>query len=121
MLHQNSDFETLRSDIINIFFEHYRTQGKDVRVLASGSLGVAGNEGASFFITFFVNKTTVLRYTIPNAPRTFGGLWIGVGPEYVPVDWIFGNTQSFSDEISEFSIKRNLQLLDESLKKMQRG
>lgn len=112
MFHQNADIESIRSEVIEIFFSHYRDQKKEVRVIDSGTLGVEGQEGSCLYVSFIIERSILLRYTIPNAPRTFGGLWIGVGPEYVPVEWIFDFDIGLATDVSNFSIKRNLDLLD---------
>ncbi len=117
MLHQSGDFEKISSDFIDIFFHYYEGQKRNVKFIKSGFLGEKDTEGSFYFLSFLVDKNMILRYTIPNAPRTFGGLWLGFGPEYIPVEWIFGEEVGFSNEITDFNVRRNLQLLDECIKK----
>jgi hypothetical protein len=115
MLHPHQNFDSARDEIVDIVLDHYGVRKKDVRFIGSGLLGQEGHEGSCFYISFLICHSFVIRFTLPNAPRTFGGLWFGVGPEYVPVEWVFNTDQKFSSDISEFSIRRNLQLLDECL------
>ena len=64
-----------------------------------------------------LDKKYAVKYSIPTAIRTFAGLWIGIGPEYVPIEWVVNKevAKIFNGDSTTEAITHNLAMLDEYL------
>lgn len=97
--------------------QYYEKKNRGIKFLSSGSVGHYDDEGDHYFVTFLLDRKHVLKYSMPTAIRTSSILWVGIGPEYVPIQWTLGAESSmrFSGDRSSDAVEKNLVLLDEYL------
>lgn len=104
-------------ELFEIMFEWYQSAGRQFRYISSGYVGETDLEGSYYFVSCFLDKKHLIKYSLPNAMRTIPIISIGVGPEYIPVQWFVDDEQSWKiswDQTSE-AVVNNLIILDKFL------
>ena len=103
-------------DLWNSLKSHYLQSSRSIKFLSSGAYGRGSDEGDHYFINFLLDKKYVLKYSIPTAIRTFAGLWLGMGPEFVPLELLISEDEedsfNFNGDSTTEAVEHNLALLD---------
>lgn len=102
-------------ELISFVIEHYELQKRFVLFLSSGLSGRGVDEGDHHYANFLIDKKTVIKYSIPASIRTFAGLWLGVGPEFAPMEYLLTEKGIFSGDATKEAVAHNLKMLDEYL------
>jgi hypothetical protein len=104
-------------DLFEALTYFYKIKNREMRYLSSGYVGQGGSEGDCFYVSFLLDRQYVLRYSMPNARRTFPVIYLGIGPEYVPIEWLVQKDAEFklSWEMTSQAVGKNLILLDDFL------
>lgn len=104
-------------DLVDFLRNYYEGRGREIRYLSSGTVGRGGDEGDYYYVSCLLDRKHVIKYSIPTAIRTFAGLWVGIGPEYVPIEWVVNQVSAkrFNGDSTSEAVEQNLALLDEYL------
>jgi len=102
-------------ELVSFVIENYESKKRPILFLSSGLVGRGVDEGDYCYANFLIDKKTVIRYSIPASIRTFAVLWLGVGPEFAPVEYLLTEKKIFSGDTTKEAVVHNLKMLDEYL------
>lgn len=103
------------SELVSFVLEHYESQKRPILFLSSGLSGRGVDEGDHYYANFLIDKKTVIKYSIPASIRTSAGLWLGVGPEFIPIEHFLAEKGICNGDSTTEAIVHNLKMLDEYL------
>ena len=114
-MQQNDRIEKLHQ-LIKVVMNYYSLHNRDALFLSSGLQGRGVDEGDFLYANFIIDKSYVIRYSIPTSIRTFAGLWLGVGPDFVPLEYLLETQGLLSGDDTVSAVEKNLGILDSYLK-----
>ncbi|WP_147400570.1 hypothetical protein [Acidovorax cavernicola] len=105
------------SELTALIKKYYTLRNREILIVSSGTSGRGLNEGDSYYVSFMIDRKHILKYSIPTAIRTFACLWIGIGPEYIPINYAINGKyeELFSVDSTTEAVEKNLELLDDYL------
>jgi hypothetical protein len=104
-------------ELFDLISEWYQTAGRQFRYIASGYVGEVDLEGSFYFVSYLLDKKHLIKYSLPNAIRTIPVISVGIGPEYIPIQWLVDDERSWKISWDQTSgaVVNNLVILDKFL------
>lgn len=112
---ESKDDPTCAEELRIVIQDFYKKQGQHFYCVSFGAVGRGCDEGDHLYAEYLLDKKHVIKFTVPTAIRTYGVIYIGVGPTYIPIE-VFISSKSnskFFGAKSRKSIDSDLFLLNE--------